>query len=255
MGSPTSHKLKIKIMPRQTTPLVTGEIYHIVVRAVGDAKIFVDENDYYRGIFSVYEFNSANSVEIWRRRRDRLTEKKIEKIVGSPRPHNLMDSRERLVEVLAFAFMPNHIHLLVRQLKDGGVSQFMQKVGGGYANYFNKKYSRKGHLFNQFRAIHITTDEQLRNVFMYIHANPISLIEPGWKEKGIKNPDKVIKFLKEKYRWSSFFDYIGKNNFSSVTSREFLLEIMGGERGCREAVEDWIKYKKQIKDFGDIVLE
>lgn len=54
---------------------------------------------------------------------------------------------------------------------------------------------------------------------------------------------------------SSYQDYIGVKNFTSVTSRDFLLEVMGGESGCREAVEDWIKYKKEIRDLGDVVLE
>jgi REP element-mobilizing transposase RayT len=244
-------------MPRQKTQLAKGEIYHIVLRAVGDSKIFVDENDYYRGIFSIYEFNNFNSVTIQARRKIRATFKKLSKADRSRRSIQLReeDARDKLVEILAFAFMPNHIHLLVRQINDKGVSQFMQKFGGGYANYFNKKYNRKGHLLNQFKAIHIKTNEQLKNVFVYIHTNPLSLIEPGWKEKGITDSEKDIKFLSEKYRWSSFFDYIEKNNFASVTSREFLLKIMGGEKGCKEAVEDWIKYKKQIKDFGDIVLE
>jgi len=242
-------------MPRQQTQLVNGEIYHIILRAVGDTEIFFDESDHYRGIFSIYEFNNANVVEIWRRRRDRAVEKKIEKSVGSPRPHGLLaDERNRIVDVLTFSLMPNHIHLIVKQLKDGGISQFMQKLGGGYANYFNKKYNRKGHLFNQFRAIHIKSDEQLRNVFVYVHANIASLIEPGWKEKGIKNPKKVIKFL-ENYKWHSHGDYIGRQNFPSVTQREIFLEALGGKNGCKEAIEDWISYRKEPKDFGDIVLE
>ena len=47
-------------MPRQKTQLATGEIYHVVVRAVGDTEVFCDENDYYRGIFSIYFFNIVN---------------------------------------------------------------------------------------------------------------------------------------------------------------------------------------------------
>lgn len=247
-------------MPRQITQLVNDEIYHIVLRAVGDSVVFKDENDYYRGIFSIYEFNNFNSVSI-RDRRERRKKEKLEllKVPRSPTSGNLnglvdVDKRKKMVEILAFSFMPNHIHLLVRQLKDNGISQFMKKVGGGYANYFNKKYNRKGHLFSQFRAIHIETDEQLKNVFVYIHANCISLIEPGWKENGIVNPDEVIKFL-EDFKWSSYQDYIGKKNFSSVTEREFILKVMGGQQGCSEAIENWIKYKKRFKDFGDIVLE
>jgi len=248
-------------MPRQTTQLVNDEIYHVIFRAVGDDIVFNDENDYYRGIFSIYEFNNSNFVTIFERRRARFNFKKKEKIVRSRRPYNFqedygdyIDDRNKTVEILAFCFMPNHIHLLVRQLKDNGISQFMQKVGGGYVNYFNKKYSRKGHLFNQFRAILIKTNEQLENVFVYIHTNPISLIEPGWKDKGIEKPEKVIEFL-ENYKWSSYKDYIGKKNFPSVTEREFMLKVMGGDQDCKKAVKGWIKYKKEFKDFADIILE
>ena len=151
--------------------------------------------------------------------------------------------------------MPNHIHLLVRQLKDEGITQFMRKFGTGYATYFNKKYSRMDHLFQgRFKAVHIKTNEQFKNVFVYIHTNGISLVEPKWKEKGIENPEKIVKFL-ENYKWSSYPDYIGKKNFPSVTKRDFLLKVMGGEKGCKEFIKSWIKYKKGIKDFGDVVLE
>ena len=95
--------------------------------------------------------------------------------------------RKMLVEILAFSLMPNHIHLLIRQLRDGGISKFMQKFGG-YVLYYNKKYGRKGHLFqDKFQAVHIQNEEQLKTAFVYIHTNPVAIIYPGWKEKGIKN--------------------------------------------------------------------
>jgi len=243
-------------MPTQRTKLVSGEIYHISDRAVGDSVIFKDENDYYRGIFSCYEFNNANPVDIWLRRRKRKEEKLKEKaqtLEGQTLQNLIVPERDMFVEVLGFCFMPNHIHLILRQLKDMGISQFMQKIGG-YSTYFNEKYDRKGHLFNRFNAVHITTDEQLRSVFIYDHINPLSLIEPGWKEKGIKDCRMAIKFLEEEYRWSSFFDFLGKKNFPSVTARDFMLELMGGPDGCRQAVRHWIEYKS-FKDFGGIFLE
>lgn len=225
-----------------------NEIYHVVIRGVGDSVIFCDENDYYRGIFSLFEFNDKHAVLIRERRRHRLKAKKK----GN---EQFSAKRELLVEILAFCFMPNHIHLLLRQIKDNGISDFMRKLGTGYAVYFNNKYGRKGHLFQgKFQAIHIESEEQLKNVFVYIHTNPVSLIEPGWKENGIKNPNKVIKFL-ENYKWSSYQDYIGKKNFPSVTERSFFSEILGEENGCRNAVEEWVKYKGEIKNFGNIVLE
>ena len=228
-------------------PLVNEEIYHIVLRSVGDTVIFNDKNDYYRGIFCLYEFNNAFPIEIRKRREQR----KKEKTSGCQTP---ADKRDKLVDIFVFSFMPNHIHLLLKQIKNNGITDFMKKVGGGYANYFNKKHKRIGHLFNHFGSIHIETDNQLKNVFVYIHTNPSSLIEPGWKEKGIKNLKNTIEFL-ENYRWSSYQDYLGKKNFPSVTQRDFILEIMGGIEGCKAEVDNWIMYKKEMRDFGDIILE
>ena len=64
----------------------------------------------------------------------------------------------------------------------------------------------------------------------------------------------VIKFLENNKR-HSYLDYLGKKNFPSVTQRDFLLEIMGGAEGCKADVNNWIMHKKELKDFGDIVLE
>ncbi len=235
-------------------PLINDEIYHVIMRGVGDSLIFKDINDYYRGIFSIYEFNNTASVSIFKRRLRRITEKKKQGQTLSEISSEIFDQRDLFVEILVFCFMPNHIHLLVKQLKSDGISQFMQKVGTGYAVYFNKKYNRKGHLFNKFKSVHIATDDQLKNVFTYIHANPVSLIEPGWKEKDIENLEKVIEFLNN-YKWSSYQDYIGVKNFPSITSRDFLFEVIGGESGCRELVESWVKYKKEINSFKNITLE
>ena len=235
-------------MPRQQVDLVNGEVYHICYRAVGDSLLFKDQNDYYRGIFSLYELNNTIPVLISIRRRDRIVEKKREKLydVGG---HTLLekDDRDLLVDILAFCFMPNHLHLLLRQTKDGGITKFMKKVGGGYAGYFNRKYRRKGHLFNQFKAIHVKDDNQLKNVITYIHCNPISLVQPKWKDEGISNPVKVVDFLDKEYRWSSLWDYNEKPNFASVTKRDFLLELLGAEE-MRRNMNDWIQYKHEVND-------
>jgi putative transposase len=235
-------------MPIKRPSLITGEIYHIVLRGVGDSLIFKNEADYYRAIFSLYEFNTTKPVTIREKRKVRAKMKKTHRGQSS-------DTRDLLVEILNFVFIPNHIHLLLKQLKNNGITQFIRKFGTGYATYFNKKYNRKGHLFQgRFRAVHIQNEEQLKTVFVYIHTNSLSLIDPGWKERGIKDLKKAIKFL-ENYKWSSYPDYIGKKNFPSVTKRDFLLKIMGGENGCKKFVEAWIKYKKKLKDLNKIALE
>lgn len=249
-------------MSNSRTILVNDEIYHINLRAVGDSLLFKDINDYYRGIFSIYEFNTVDLITIRERRRIRLEQKKNYSNYRSRTPvitdsvsdaSYLLDKRDKLVEILAFCFMPNHFHMLVRQLKSNGISRFMQKIGTGYVNYFNRKYGRKGHLFNKFKAVHIKNDHQFKIVVPYIFTNPIALIEPKFKEKGIRNFKKVKEFL-ENYKWSSYLDCIGINNFPSVTNKEFLLEVMGGKIGCRESVENWIKHKEEMGKFS-LILE
>ncbi len=228
--------------------LENNEIYHIVLRGTNKSLIFLDKEDYYRGIFSLFEFNDEQGVLIRERRRTRLRAKNA----GN---EQFSAKRKMFVEIFAFCFMPNHIHLLLRQTKKNGITNFMRKLGTGYALYFNNKYKRQGHLFQgRFKIVHIKNDNQLIAVFNYIHSNPISLIEPNWKEKGTRSPKKVIEFL-NKYKWSSYQDYIGKKNFPSVTERNFLLEIMNGCIGCKKSVENWIKEKKQISGITEIFIE
>lgn len=234
--------------------LVNGEIYHIVLRAIDDNLIFKDRDDYYRGIFSLYEFNNAKPITIRERRKEREKIKKLFKEMPAP-AEKIVDEREKLVNIFSFIFMPNHPHLLLRQLKDEGITKFMRKLGTGYGGYFNRKYDRKGHVFqNKFLATPIKNEEQLKNVFVYIHTNSISLIESKWKERGIADPEKVIKFLGN-YKWSSYQDYIGEKNFPSVTDRDFIWKIMGGEKGCKEFVDYWIRYKGKFKQLLGISLK
>ena len=233
-------------MPIKRPPLINDEIYHVVLRGGGDALVFKNDDDRYRGIFSLYEFNTTDPIEIREQRRRR----KIAKASRGLFP----DIRKHIVEILTFCFMPNHIHLLLRQIENGGISEFIRKLGSGYVGYFNKKYERRGPLFGKFRAVHIKNDEQLKTVFAYIHKNAISLIEPKWKENGIRNPKKVIQFL-ENYKWSSYLDYLGKENFPSETKRDFILKVMGGKEGCRDFVNGWVEYKKEFKDWNNIAIE
>ncbi len=222
-------------MIKRRQVLINNEIYHIIVRGVADSIIFKDIADYYRAIFSIYEFNTTKPVEIRNRRDERKSK--------NPIPAD----KDPLVEVLLFCLMPNHIHLLLRQIKDGGITKFMNKFGAGYPRYFREKHNlkNKGYFFQgRFKSVHIETEAQLRVVFVYIHTNPISLIEPKWKEKGIGNTKKVINFL-ENYKWSSYLDYIDKKNFSSVTKRNFMLELMNNASGCKDAVENWVTAMKK----------
>ncbi|MDI6591908.1 MAG: transposase [Patescibacteria group bacterium] len=235
-------------MPIKRPQLINGEIYHIVIRAIEGLKLFRDKKDKLRMIHDLFEFNDDDPV---------ISTHRKSKIIKGTRTVlvPLKKKRKMLVEILAFCLMPNHVHLLVRQLREGGISKFMRKIGAGYGIYYNKKYKRTGHIFQgKYRIVHIKTQEQLKTVFVYIHSNPVSLIVPNWKEKGIKEIKKVINFL-ENYKWSSYPDYLEKKNFPSLTNREFLTKIMDGFKGCQEFVNGWLQFKKESADFNQVAIE
>lgn len=235
-------------MPRRRIQLSDNEIYHIVTRGIDERLIFLKKADYHRAVCNLFEFNDVNPVH-WRYRHYNAPHRET-------RPREVVfDDRERekLVEILSFCLMPNHIHLLLRQLCEGGISSFMKKLNGGYATYFNKKYERTGYLFeSRFKAVHIKTDRQLRIVFVYIHTNPVALIDFKWKKGGIKDTKKVIEFI-ENYKWSSYLDYLGKENFPSVTQRDLFDKMMSRDR-WRKFVSDWVEFKG-LDGFGDVSLE
>ena len=234
-------------MSTKRPALANGEIYHIVVRAIEGLKLFRDEKDYFRMISDLFGFNNIHPISSTHRWQ----------INKSPSRTFLanMGRRKLLVELLAFCLMPNHVHLLVRQIIDGGISKFMRKIGAGYGAYYNQKYKRTGHLFQgRFKIVHIKNDKQLITVFVYIHTNPVAIIFPNWKERGIQDTKKAIDFV-ENYKWSSYPDYLENKNFPSVTSREFLTETMRGIKGYREFVNSWLELKKELADFEKVAIE
>ncbi len=82
--------------------------------------------------------------------------------------------------------MPTHLHLILAQLKDEGISLFMQNLLNSYTRYFNVKNERVGPLWQgRFKSILIQSDEQLLHLTRYIHLNPTSqnLVEKpeDWK--------------------------------------------------------------------------
>lgn len=238
-------------MPIKRPPIVTGEIYHIVIRAIEGIKLFRDQRDYFRMIHDLFEFNNEKSTPSYYREEQKQTRSDL---VGFGKRYR---GRKCLLEILAFCLMPNHVHLLVRQLKGNGISRFMQKIGAGYGGYYNKKYCRSGHLFQgKYKIVHIKDDKQLITVFVYIHTNPVAILVPKWKENGIKDRElqEVIEFI-ENYHWSSYSDYLGKKNFPSVTNREFLINELGGTKEAQRFVNDWLQFKKELAYFQQVAIE
>ena len=210
-----------------------NEIYHIYNRGVEKRKIFLEDKNYFRFIHDLFEFNDTIPAGKYY-------------IFGGATSENIAQNpksrkRELLVEILSFCLMPNHYHLLLRQLKNGGIVKFIRKLDTGYTMYFNKKNKRVGPLFQgRFKAVLIDNEQHFYHIPYYIHSNPIELIESSWEDGIIKNTTKAKKFL-ESYKWSSYLDYIGKKNFPSIISTKFLNEIWGSPQKHKTDFKNWLK--------------
>ncbi len=224
-----------------------NQIYHIYNRGVEKRKTFLQEKDYLRFTHDLFELNDespAQNVLYHFNANTKSMEVEPQYIRKRER-----EPRKLLVEILVFTLMPNHFHLMVRQKRKNGIVKFMQKLGTGYAMYFNKKYERVGPLFQgRFKAVRVENEAHFLHLPHYIHTNPLELIYGGSTSINWK---RGMKYL-ENYRWSSFPDYIGKKNFPSVTSRDFLLEFLGGPKEYLKETERLLKASEYEKWGGSI---
>jgi putative transposase len=187
--------------------------FHVYNRGVEKRDIFCDKVDYYRFLHDLYEFNDSAP-----------TNSNYKGIFGSPTSVN--SSRDCLVEIICFCLMPNHYHLLVGVQDKTKLTEFMRKVGTGYTNYFNQKYVRSGHLFQgKYKSILIENDEYLTHLSRYIHQNP--------KKSKKLNIESLYN-----YKYSSYLDYIGKVNFPSIISKDFLEGYFTGPADYKSFVEN-----------------
>lgn len=250
-------------MPVKRPQLVKGEIYHVILRGIENRKVFLDIEDILRFIFDLAEFNDKsqiiNNFQNFLRIKKAFLNQDAASIKWDVIPirgslcdiYKILDKnkeKEFIVEILAICLMPTHIHLLLSPLIPNGISLFIQKLGG-YSTYFNNKYNRFGSLFHRpFKAVHIKTQEQLEIVVCYIHINPIELIEPKWKEKGVKDPKRAMRFL-ENYWCSSLPDYLGKKSLSGIIHRDFIDKIFKGPTAHRKWIKARLFQKRKLYEF------
>jgi len=203
---------------------LTNGVYHIYNRGTDKRDIFCRDADRLRFIYSMHKFNNIkrNRCRSKEYCRDRISalESRAESRDSVSAFSVLSAALVKLVDLLYFVLMPNHFHLILQQRVEDGIAKFMQKLGVGYSMYFNKKYDRSGVLFQgAFKAIPIETESYLMKISQYIHLNPLELVEPKFRERGIKDLEYAKNFLRS-YKWSSFLDYIGVKNFPFLIYNE-----------------------------------
>lgn len=232
------------------------QYYHVLNRGIDNRDIFLNFDDYFRFVESLKEFNTSLAVSI-RDLRDSRLPRGLSLGKSSRSPRTDLGARpsselNKLVEILCFCLLPNHFHLLLKQLRENGISEFMKKIGTGYASFINIKYKRKGHLFQgAFKAVHISKESQFLHITRYAHLNVLDLYMPEWREGKVSDWEKSKKILEE-YPWSSYPIFVGKK-ISDFCNPEILKEVFHGPKDYESFVKEWAE--RDLKEIQNLILE
>ena len=161
-------------MPRQARKKAESGIYHIMLRGINQQQIFEDDED------------NEKFLEI------------------------LKECKERSgFQLLAYCLMGNHVHLLMKEGEEP-LEQVFKRIGGRFVYWYNTKYRRVGHLFqDRFKSEPVETDAYLKTIIRYIHQNPV-------KAGLCARP--------EEYPYSSWREYLTKPWLADVKATDALIQ-------------------------------
>jgi REP element-mobilizing transposase RayT len=179
-------------MPRTRRIKSETGIYHVVLRGNNKQTIFEDEEDNKMFLITLKQFRKKSGYRI-----------------------------------LAYCLMGNHVHLLMKTGEES-IGQCFRRIGASYVYWYNLKYFRVGHLFqDRFKSEVVETDAYLKAVIRYIHRNPL---KAGMVER------------LEDYSWSSFGEFLGLND-AQLVDKDFVLKLFA---------EDMNQAISNFKTFNEI---
>lgn len=189
-------------MPR--IPRIKGEFttYHIILRGNEKKNIFLNSEDKERFLETLY----------------RMKEK-----------YNFL--------IFAYCLMDNHLHLIIYD-NGNDISLIMKSINVSYVIYFNRKYKRVGHLFqDRYKSEIVDNDIYLLELSKYIHNNPV-------KAGIVKN---AIE-----YKWSSFRQYVDDNYYSKnkIVSTSKILVLVSEKKSVAQK-----EYSKYVNNKEEIINE
>ncbi len=164
--------------------------------------------------------------------------------------------KDPLVKILSYCLMPNHFHLLLKEIRKGGISKFMQKLGIGYTNYFNLKYQEVGKVFQGgYKAKLVNEEMYLKYLCIYIQVINVLELFPGGLKTALKSPKDAMKFVDD-YPFSSHLDYAGLRK-SLIIDKDVLGEFLPTSEDYRKFAHDSVIAKDfyQILEKEDLRLE
>lgn len=218
-----------------------GAYYHIYNRGVAKQKVYVDEQDF--GVFLSYCKTYLLPKDVTALQdvlSSDASSKEKDRALKLLRMNNFADT----IKLHAYCLMPNHFHMLLYQKEADSMDRFMNSLGTRFAMYFNKKYKRVGPIFQGvYKAVRITSEEQLMYLTKYIHRNP--------------DPDQGKTF--QSYPYSSYAAYCGLVKIPWVL-RDFIVDIVSQnakhkQKKYQEFVEERRDYEEMAVILKDSVVD
>jgi hypothetical protein len=231
-------------------PFAIDSIVHITKRGTRGLDIVRDQDDKLRFTKSLFLLNDTYSSPNWHRESSELP--------VFARPESWPE-QDPLVHILGWTLLSNHFHLLVREIRDKGISTFMQRLGGSMSMCFNLKYKERGSIFQSAyhaRAVH--TDEHIRYLAFYILAkNTLEMYPYGGLSGAASDFDEAWKWAK-KYPFSSLKDFVSGNKSPIINDEDDLLtRAVRGEHSFKIEVQELLvaHLTKKENEFREIALE
>ncbi len=177
-------------MPRTARKRSDTGTYHVMLRGINRQTIFEDNEDYEKFLQRLRVYREECGYEIY-----------------------------------AYCLMSNHVHLL---MKEGAeyLGKIFRRIGASYVYWYNWKYSRTGHLFqDRYKSEVVENDRYFLTVLRYIHQNPIKA----------RMADDIGE-----YPWSSYNEYIGQ---ADICATHFALSIFSDD--IKTAIEQFSSFNKE----------
>jgi len=214
--------------------LENNHIYHVFNRSIAGYTIFNSQGEFNRIIklIKLCRYNNFNHRFSQFIDLDAFTQIAI--------VDQLNKENDVMVEIIAYCIMPTHIHLLLKQITDNGITKFMGKVLNSYSKYFNTKHQRTGPLWSgRFKNVLVENDEQLLHLTRYIHLNPTSA-------SLCQNP--------EDWDYSSYLEYINLVDDKNILCR-FSDYIYFLSDEYKKFVDDRKSYQQDLSIIKDQLID
>ncbi|MFH1826948.1 MAG: transposase [bacterium] len=217
-------------MPKRKEVIVTKEIYHVFNKSIDNKNIFLTKYFIASALKRIryYKFNNVIKYS------DFIEYKKD--------INNSEKANAKLVDIFAYALMPNHYHFVLKELENNGIRRFISRFQMSFAWLYNKRVKRSGSVFQgRFKAKLIKNDQVLLHIVRYIHLNPVTAYMLDFENL-------------KKSNTTSFQEYLSEAK-GKLINKNVILKEFKNLNTFQSFHEDQIDYQRKLSSIKKILLD